>query len=84
MYRLCTQDYNGSKHKILHKGAVKETEHDSRSQFTESKFPFGALPGFETSLGVVAVPEEPIGGYVYAGGAGDATEWRLHAEAIYL
>ena len=46
--------------------------------------PFGALPGFVTSLGVVAVPEEPIGGYVYEGGSGEATKWRLHAEAVYL
>ena len=40
----------------------------------ELPFPFGALPGFVTSLGVVAVPEEPIGGYVYDGGSGDATK----------
>ena len=50
----------------------------------ELPFPFGALPGFVTSLGVVAVPEEPIGGYVYDGGSGEATKWRLHAEAVYL
>ena len=50
----------------------------------ELSFPFGASPGFVTSLGVVAVPEEPIGGYVYEGGSGEATKWRLHAEAVYL
>ena len=47
-------------------------------------WPFGSLPGFVTSLGVVAVPEDPIGGYVYAGGAGDKTVWQLHADAVYL
>ena len=50
----------------------------------ELSFPFGALPGFVTSLGVVAVPEEPIGGYVYDGGSGDNTKWRLYAQAVYL
>ena len=50
----------------------------------EKPFPFGALPGFVTSLGVVAVPKEPIGGYIYDGGSGEATKWRLHAEAVYL
>ena len=50
----------------------------------EQSSPFGALPGFVTSLGAVAVPEEPIGGYVYDGGSGDATRWRLHAEAVYV
>ena len=46
--------------------------------------PFGCLPGFYTSLGVVAVPKDPIGGYVYAGGTGDNTVWQLHADAIYI
>ena len=59
-------------------------DHDSKSKFTESSFPFGSLPGFVTSQGVVAVPDEPIGGYVYAGGTGDGTVWRLHADTIYL
>ena len=46
--------------------------------------PFGCLPGFYTSLGVVAVPKDPIGGYVYAGGSGDTTVWQLHADQIYI
>ena len=37
-----------------------------------------------TSLGDVAVPKEPIGGYVYGGGAGAGTVWRLHAELSLL
>ena len=78
----CTKDYDGLKHK--HAQPHAHFDHDSRSEFTGSQFPFGALPGFVTSLGVVAVPDEPIGGYIYAGGAGDATVWQLHAEAVFL
>ena len=50
----------------------------------ECGYPFGTLPGFNTSVGVVAVPKEPIGGYVYAGGTGDKTTWRLHADEIFI
>ena len=39
--------------------------------------PFGALPGYRTSLGVVAVPTAPVGGYVYCP---DAKRWVLFAE----
>ena len=39
--------------------------------------PFGALPGYATSLGVVAVPTTPVGGYVYCP---DAKKWVLYAE----
>ena len=39
--------------------------------------PFGTLPGYKTSLGVVAVPTTPVGGYVYCP---DAKEWVLYAE----
>ena len=46
--------------------------------------PFGALPGFETNLGVVPIPQAPIGGYIYKGGTGDNTTWQLYAEAVYL
>ena len=38
--------------------------------------PFGSLPGFVTNLGVVAVPEAPVGGYVYCP---DARRWMIHA-----
>ena len=50
----------------------------------EQPLPFGALPGFVTSQGVVAVPVQPIGGYVYAGGTGDATKWQLHAQEVFV
>ena len=39
--------------------------------------PFGTLPGYKTSLGVVAVPTTPVGGYVYCP---DAKKWVLFAE----
>ena len=47
----------------------------SLPQFLQ-KNPFGSLPGFVTNLGVVAVPEAPIGGYVYCP---DARRWLIHA-----
>ena len=75
----CDKEHDGSRH-----FGATYAEHASRSKFTESSVPFGALPGFVTSLGVVAVPEEPIGGYVYDGGSGSATRWRLHAQAVYI
>ena len=54
------------------------------SSFDVCESPFGYLPGFLTSSGVVAVPEDPIGGYVYAGGYGSASQWQLHAEDVYI
>ena len=46
--------------------------------------PFGSLAGFATNLGIVAIPQAPIGGYIYKGGTGDSTTWQLYAEAVYL
>ena len=40
--------------------------------------PFGALPGFKTNLGTVAIPSTPVGGYVYCP---DARKWVIFAEA---
>ena len=53
-------------------------------QYCKCGRPFGCLPGFHTSLGVVPVPKDPIGGYVYAGGTGDKTVWQLHADLMYI
>ena len=39
--------------------------------------PFGTLPGYKTSRGVVAIPTTPVGGYVYCP---DAKKWVLYAE----
>ena len=36
--------------------------------------PFGTLPGYHTTQGVVTIPTEPVGGYVYHEG-----EWRIYA-----
>ena len=38
--------------------------------------PFGSLPGYETNLGVAAVPTIPVSGYVYST---DRKKWVLHA-----
>ena len=46
--------------------------------------PFGSLPGFETNLGIVPIPQAPIGGYIYKGGTADETTWQLYAEAVYI
>merc|ERR1719431_2164052 len=39
--------------------------------------PFGGLPGYRTSLGVVAIPTTPVGGYVYSP---EVKKWVLYAE----
>ena len=77
-YTSCTECVN-----TRSKGFQPERHPGSAPPF-ELSFPFGASPGFVTSLGVIAVPEEPIGGYVYDGGSGENTKWRLHAEAAYI
>ena len=46
--------------------------------------PFGSIPGFETNMGIVPVPQVPIGGYIYAGGCGSNTTWQLYAEKVYV
>ena len=93
---FCNKEHDGELHEDLneklapigptqHAGSClwEKHQHQSASLFSRSD-PFGHLPGFDTSLGVVAVPDEPIGGYIYAGGAGDSTVWRLHAQAVYV
>ena len=37
--------------------------------------PFGSLPGFRTNLGIVAMPSNPVGGYIYTEEEG----WVLYA-----
>jgi hypothetical protein len=44
---------------------------------------FGTLPGFETDLGIVAPPTDPVHGYTYAGGTGDLAKWVYHAQPVY-
>ena len=43
--------------------------------FQRSREPFGTLPGYKTSEGVVDVPATPVGGYVYRPGTG----WVIYA-----
>ena len=50
----------------------------------DSPSPFGSLPGFCTNLGVVPVPQDPIGGFVYKGGTDADTTWQLYADAVYI
>ena len=38
--------------------------------------PFGTLPGYRTTMGVVSVPATPVQGYIYCP---DARRWLLHA-----
>jgi len=42
---------------------------------------FGHKPGYATTLGNVPPPAEPLHGFVYAGGAGQATKFTIVAEA---
>ena len=44
--------------------------------FRQSDSPFGTLPGYETNLGVAAIPTLPVGGYVYST---ERQKWVLHA-----
>ena len=65
----------------------KPTEYnnyDRRCPKFQNLSPFGEKAAFETNLGLVAVPEDPIGGYIYKSGGGDSTIWQLFAEAIYI
>ena len=80
LYTSCTICANARSQGIQH----PERHSACAPPFELAPFPFGALPGFVTSQGVVAVPGEPIGGYVYAGGTGEGTVWQLHAETVYV
>ena len=57
-------------------------------RYEKAKFdlasPFGTKAGFETNLGIVAIPDSPLHGYIYAGGYGNSTRWQLFAEAVYI
>ena len=80
LYTSCTICANSRSQGIQH----PERHSACAPPFELSPFPFGALPGFVTSQGVVAVPGEPIGGYVYAGGTGEGTVWQLHEETVFV
>ena len=81
VWRLVQVCWRGWRHSISAGGSSKDRLSSGQAS---SSLPFGSLPGFVTLLGVVAVPDEPIGGYVYGGGGGAGTVWRLHAEAVYI
>ena len=54
-----------------------------RTKF-ECPLPFGKKPAFDTNLVLVAVPKEPIGGYIYKSGSLESTIWQLYAEPFYI
>ena len=76
----CSQDPGFYLDKVeYHNGSIIPTYTDSDFQRL-SRYngqPFGSLPGYQTNLGVVAVPTIPVGGYVYCP---DAKKWVLFAE----
>jgi len=68
--------YGCSPDPVLYKGEEKWNPYHRRTPMFElSKEPFGTLPGYKTSEGVVDVPATPIGGYVYQPGTG----WVIYA-----
>ena len=50
------------------------SKHGKRPTFFNS-FPFGAKPGYDTNLGIVAVPDQPIFGYIWTENHG----FKIHA-----
>ena len=64
-------------------GCSEDPDFYNKSSFLSSS-PFGYLPGFETNRGIVPVPQDPIGGYIYASGTGNTTNWQLYADAVYI
>ena len=57
----------------MQEGLYKKTE---PSKFSSSEEPFGTLPGYRTTEGVVQVPRNPTQGYIYCL---KAHKWLLHA-----
>ena len=51
-----------------------KSNHGKRPTFFNS-FPFGAKPGYDTNLGIVAVPDQPIFGYIWTEDHG----FKIHA-----
>ena len=61
----------------------KRIEGLSQTKF-QRLMPFGTKPAFETNLGLVSVPEDPIGGFVYKGGSNESTIWQIHAQPFFI
>ena len=60
-----------------------DTIHGRRPKF-ECEMPFGSTAAFQTNLGIISVPADPIGGFVYKSGYGDSTVYQLHAQQSFL
>ena len=76
----CSQDPGFYQDKVEYRnGSVIPTCRDSDyvRLARHNGLPFGALPGYKTNRGVVAVPTTPVGGYVYCP---DANRWVIFAE----
>ena len=48
----------------------------SKAEFDVSEAPFGTIPGYKTTKGVVPVPDQPVGGYIYCL---ETNGWLIHA-----
>ena len=60
-------------------GCSKESEFYDKSKFGKrptfwSFYPFGSVDGYDTNLGVVKVPDQPIFGYIWSEGS-----FKIHA-----
>ena len=68
--------YSASADPEFYQREMKDSCGMMRHIFTQSGSPFGMLPGYETNLGVAAVPSVPVSGYVYSI---EMKKWVLHA-----
>ena len=57
---------------------MEDTHGIKRNIFRQTGKPFGTLPGYETNLGVAAIPTLPVGGYVYSTET-ERPKWVLYA-----
>ena len=68
--------YSCSQDPDFYENYIADPGNDRLANKFVERHPFGSLPGFVTTLGVVAVPKNPVGGYVYCP---DEKRWLIHA-----
>ena len=49
------------------------------AEFDVGKSPFGTIPGYNTTMGILPVPDQPMGGYIYCL---ETNVWLLHATTV--
>ena len=49
------------------------------AEFDVGKSPFGTIPGYKTTMGILPVPDQPMGGYIYCL---ETNVWLLHATTV--